>query len=425
MTVRREVVRSALLSLVAIVLITAAGFWAARAAATSEALRQAEASTVLVASSVIAPELDEALLRGDPDAVRRVDETVRAHVLGDQILAVKIWTTDGRILYSDDLASIGDTFPLSEEQREVLETGQPHAEVSDLVKQENLAQAGFGRLLEVYVPVETPDGGRLLVETYQSTDEVDAAAARILRALAPVVVLGLLVFAAIQLLLSWRLARTLEAAQRDRERLLQQTLDASERERASIAADLHDGVVQDLVGLTFALDGLAADSEGETAQSLRGAASTTRASVRSLRSLLVEIYPPNLDEAGLEGALTDLATAGGWAGTEVRVEVDPEVSLSPANQAAAYRAVREALSNAKKHSEASHVTVSVVPTSPAVRGAAVVTVSDDGVGYAPGASQAGHVGLRLLDDVAASVGAHLHVASVPGEGTTVRLELVP
>ena len=67
--------------------------------------------------------------------------------------------------------------------------------------------------------------------------------------------------------------------------------------------------------------------------------------------------------------------------TEVRVEVDPEVSLSPANQAAAYRAVREALSNAKKHSEASHVTVSVVPTSPAVRGAAVVTVSDDGVGY--------------------------------------------
>ena len=425
MTVRREVARSALLSLVAILVVTVVGFWAVRNVATSEALREAEAATVLVASSVLAPALDDGLVRGDPDSVRRLDDLVRTRVLGDQILVVKIWTTDGRVLYTDDLAGIGETFPLSDEQRAVLQTGEPHAEVSDLVKQENLAQAGYQQLLEVYVPVETDDGQRLLVETYQSTAELDAAVGRILRALAPVVLVGLLVLAAIQLLLSWRLARTLEAAQRERERLLQQTLDASERERRSIAADLHDGVVQDLVGLTFTLDGLAGDVDGRARGELTSAATTTRASVRSLRSLLVEIYPPNLDEVGLDGALTDLATAGGWSGTEVRIDVDPTVELSPENRAAAYRAVREALSNAKKHSGAEHVTVSVHPADPPLAGAAVVTVTDDGSGFTAGDPRAGHVGLRLLEDVAASVGARLDVDSTPGSGTTVRMELVP
>jgi signal transduction histidine kinase len=416
--------RSLLLSLVAVVLVTAAGFWAARTAATTEALHQAEQATVLVASSVVAPRLDDALLRGDPDAVRRLHDTVQTYVLGDRIYAVKIWTTEGRVLYSDDLAGIGETFPLSDEQREVLDTFQPHAEVSNLAKDENVDLRGFDELLEVYVPVEAANGEWLLVESYQSTAGVDEATSRILRAFAPVVLGGVLVFAAIQLLLSWRLARNLEAAQRERERLLRQTLDASERERRSIAADLHDGVVQDLVGLTFTLDGLAGDVPPLAAGELTAAASTTRASVRSLRSLLVEIYPPNLDEVGLEGALTDLASAGGWGPTQVVVDVDDSLDLSPENRAAAYRAAREALSNARKHSGAQHVAVAVQAAPPGSAYAAVLTVTDDGRGFVPGDARAGHVGLRLLEDVAASVGARLDVSSAPGEGTTVRMELV-
>jgi signal transduction histidine kinase len=416
--------RSALLSLVAVLLVTAAGFWAARTAATTEALHQAEEATVLVASSVVAPRLDDALLRGDEDAVRRLDDTVRTYVLGDRIFAVKIWTTQGRVLYSDDLTGIGDTFPLSDEQRQVLETFQPHAEVSDLAKDENADQRDFDQLLEVYVPVEAANGEWLLVESYQSTSGVDEATSRILRAFAPVVIGGVLVFAAIQLLLSWRLARNLEAAQRERERLLQQSLDASERERRSIAADLHDGVVQDLVGLTFTLDGIAGEVPGPAAGELRAAASTTRASVRSLRSLLVEIYPPNLDEMGLEGALADLASAGGWGTTQVAVDVDESLELSPENRAAAYRAAREALSNVRKHADARNVAVGVHAGPAGSAYAAVLTVTDDGRGFVPGDARAGHVGLRLLEDVAASVGARLDVSSVPGEGTTVRMELV-
>jgi nitrate/nitrite-specific signal transduction histidine kinase len=69
------------------------------------------------------------------------------------------------------------------------------------------------------------------------------------------------------------------------------------------------------------------------------------------------------------------------------------------------------------------VTVTVVSAEPASPGAAVVTVADDGVGFTPGDPQTGHVGMRLLEDVAASVGARLEVSTTPGSGTTVRLEL--
>ena len=57
---------------------------------------------------------------------------------------------------------------------------------------------------------------------------------------------GLLLFGAIQALLNWRLARRLQGSQDERERLLAQSLAASDHERRTIAADLHDGVVEDL-----------------------------------------------------------------------------------------------------------------------------------------------------------------------------------
>ncbi len=420
MTVRREVAKSAALSVVAVLLISAGCFWAARTVATAEALRQAEESTSLIASTVVGPSLTDELIKGDPAAIDSLDETVQRFVVSDRILTVKVWTPEGKVLYTDDLTNVGQVFPLADDQREVLATGQPHASVSDLGKAENVDQGDFDQLLEVYVPVTSTEGHQLLFETYQSTDGLTASTQRLLTTFVPVVLAGLVLYAAVQLLLSWRLARKLGRAQREREGLLQHAIDASEHERASIAADLHDGVVQDLVGLTFALDGLATDAAGESAAELTSAATTTRRSVRSLRSLLVEIYPANLAEVGLAGAVADLAASAGAQGVDVQVDVDPSVALDPPALAAAYRTVRESLSNVKRHAHATHVQVRLAP---APGGAAVLTVVDDGVGFDPAEVQTGHVGLRLLADLAVSVGATLRVESAPGRGTSVRLEL--
>lgn len=418
-TVRREVAKSAALSLAAITAVSVGGFWAARTAATQEAVRQAEAATELLATAIISPAVDDGLLTGDPASIDLLDEAVQAHVLGERILTVRVWSPEGVILYSDDLTNVGQAFPLGAEELEVIATGESHADLSDLAKQENADQADFDQLLEVYVPVETPDGRRLLFETYQSTADLDSATTRILGAFAPVMLGVLLVFGLIQLALSWRLARTLERAQEEREDLLQRALAASEVERRSIAADLHDGVVQDLVGLTFTLDGMAGGASGASAQALTDAAGTSRRSVRSLRSLLVEIYPPNLEDIGMPAALADLATAIGSDTMRVSVEVDPGVHLAPEAQAAVYRVTRESLSNARKHAHATEVVVHLTRQAHAT----VLRVSDNGAGFDPRQVRSGHMGLRMMRDVATSVGASLTVESAPGEGTTLRMEL--
>ena len=80
---------------------------------------------------------------------------------------------------------------------------------------------------------------------------------------------------------------------------------AGEAERRRIASDLHDGVVQELTGVSLGLAAIGRAEEVSRTQVLE-ASSAIRNSIKSLRSLLVEIYPPNLHEEGLESALTDL-----------------------------------------------------------------------------------------------------------------------
>jgi signal transduction histidine kinase len=415
-TVRREVAVSALLSTIAAAAIGLGGFWAARTVATGEAVHQAEQATELLAAAVIEPALPAGLIGGDPAAVEAVDAVVGTSVLSDRIVAVKIWRDDGTILYSDDLEGMGTQFVLGADQQEVLSTGRSHAELSDLSEEENADQSDFEQLLEVYVAIEDPEGRRLLFETYQATDGIDATTQRILRAFAPVVLGGLLLFGAVQALLSWRLARRLQASQDERERLLAQSLAASDHERRTIAADLHDGVVQDLVGVTYSLDALAAD-DAPHAHELTAAATSTRRSVRSLRSLLVEIYPPNLGQVGLAAAVADLVAAGP-SDVEVEIRIDPAITLSEGTQEAVYRAIREALSNVRRHAQAGHAVVELAHAEP---GHVALTVTDDGAGFDPAAVESGHMGLHLLADLAHSQGGTMTIDSTPGSGTAVRM----
>ena len=449
MTVRSEVARAAALTAAAVVVVGLGGLWAARSAATSEALHQAEQATELLARSVIEPAVQAGLASGDPDAIEALDQVVQSQVLSDQVLAVRVWSaTDGTgtVLYSDDLAGIGEQFPLEPEEYEALTTGVPAAELSDLAKEENAEQADFEQLLEVYVPISDPAGTPLLFETYQTTEGITATTQRILRAFAPVAVGALLLLGAVGALIAWRLATRLERAQAEREHLMRQALLASEHERRTIAADLHDGVVQDLVGLTYSLDALAADAtDARTSGQLTSAAATTRGTVRSLRSLIVEIYPPNLAQVGLSAAIDDLVAATTATGLAVDAQVDTDLALSPAATAAVYRATREALSNVRRHARASTVRVRLVggpegttpagvpraqPSAshqrdPAGAGAAtvVLTITDDGVGFDPADIPPDHVGLRLLTDLATSLGGSLSVGSAPGRGTTLRMEV--
>ena len=243
---------------------------------------------------------------------------------------------------------------------------------------------------------------------------------------AVLLLLSLVLLWLVQVPLAWRLARRLRRSQEDRETLLVRALEASDDERRRIAADLHDGVVQDLAGVSYSLSATA-ERVGdrpptETRSAVREAAGAVRDAMRRLRSVLVEIHPPNLRASGLAAALADVVAP---------LEADDiETTLTGADEPLPedverlfYRAAGEAIRNIRLHAGASKVTVDVSSTN----GIARLEVVDDGAGFTAAERERsraeGHVGLSLLEELAARMGGRLEVVSTPGTGTSFELEV--
>jgi two-component system, NarL family, sensor kinase len=403
--------------LIATVLIGLFGVALMRRSGTSQAIESAKGLTRLAGEGIVQPSLTGGVLDGDPAALRALDRVVRARVLRGGIVRVKLWTADGRIVYSDEPRLIGARYPVDPSDRAALAEGRLEAEVSDLSRPENRFERGESKLLEVYLPIRGPDGQLLRFESYQRFSSISASGRRLWLAFLPALLGGLLLLQLVNLPLARRMVGRLRASQAQRETLLQRALDASDAERRRIAADLHDGVVQDLVGTAYALsaqaDGVA---DPRVAGALREGADQARHSVRALRSLLPEIYPPTLHDAGLAAALDDLAETISARGIATVAVVDEDVELSEATERLLFRAAQEALRNAARHSGATAIRASV--SAPAR-----LEVADDGVGFDPAAVPDGHFGLRLLADLAHDAGGRLEIDSAPGRGTTVVLEL--
>lgn len=427
-SVGSAVARFMLGSLAAIAVVVVGGFLALRSIATDEARRDTRERVQAEGRLVEAAALRDGLLRGDAAAIRAMDDAVLAQVLTGSIVRVKIWSADGRVLYADEPSLIGRRFGLGAEERELLQTGGADAEVSDLSRPENRLERPFGKLLEAYTPIRTPNGTPVLFEIYQRFSALNASGERLLRALAPPLVAGLLVLLLFQAPLAWSMARRLQRGYAEREALLRDAIDASAQERRRIAADLHDGVVQDLAGVAFGLAPLAesADRRGDAEEAgvVRGAVERLRHGVRELRTLLVEIHPPSLETTGLEPALSDLLSPLRAEGVAVTLAVEPTAAAAPASDALVYRVAREALRNVQAHADARAVRVAVERPG---TGRTRLTVVDDGRGFAAAererAADDGHVGLTLLRGLVERAGGRLDVRSTPGRGTTVELEV--
>jgi signal transduction histidine kinase len=316
-------------------------------------------------------------------------------------------------------------YALDADDLAALRSGLIEAAVSDLSKPENRYERRFGKLLEVYLPIRVPDGSRLLFEAYYRYDSVSASGARIWRSFAPVSLGSLVALELLQIPLAWSLAKRLRQRQREREVLLQRAVEASDVERRRIATDLHDGVVQDLAGVAFSVAGASreADMPPAAASILRDASESVRSSISALRSTLVDIYPPNLTEHGLAAALDDLAAGATADGLEVVVDAGSVPQIPRPVAALLYRAAREAVRNVSRHARAS----TAIIRAEGGRGVVSLSVRDDGVGFDPEVIDAmaagGHIGLTGLRGVVEDAGGRFDVASEPGRGTTVRVEL--
>ncbi len=421
---RHPVTQFAFAGLAVLAVFGAAAVLALRGLGNAEALRDARQFATLAGQGIVEPTVAPGLLRGRPQAIAAVDRMVQERVLGERVVRVKLWAHDGRIVYSDEPRLIGTRFPLDAEKLDVLRTGATKASLSDLSGPENHFELGQGDLYEVYLPIRAPDGTPLLFETYQRRSAVASTGRRIWMPFAALLLGSLLLLWLVQVPLAWRLGRRLQRTQAEREALLVRAVEASDDERRRIAADLHDGPVQDLAGISYSLSAAAqTGASPATRSTLEQAAAGTRDAMRRLRSLLVEIHPPNLRASGLDAALADLLAPFRASGAEAELKVDASLGLDEEAERLVYRAAAEALRNVERHAQANRIAVSVERDEAGVQ----LVVADNGAGFAPEDRERrrveGHVGLSLLEELAARAGGRLDVRSAPGEGTTFELEL--
>ncbi len=407
-------------------LIAIGSLYLLRGTSADASIRAAQEKNRVMAEAVVQPALTNEALVSTSSFVATFDAEVRERLLPAGAKRVKLWDAGGRILYSDERRLIGERFELDAEEREVLRSGGSHAGVSDLKESENRFERQDQSLLEVYRRVRTPDGTPLLFETYFDYSAVAEARDALWRDYAATVFAMLAALALLQVGLAWSLSRRMRANHAEREELFLRAMRASESERKRIARDLHDGIVQDLAGVSFmiagALDQIGPDLDPSARAGLHEASAATRRGIRQLRTLLVDLYPPNLRSEGLESALSDLLAQAQTVGLVTSLEYGEDVDLAHEDLELAFRAAQEAIRNAVRHAGATRIDVAVTRADSHT----VIEIRDDGCGYdAASPPAAGHFGLLLLADAASRRGAVLDCSSVSGEGTRIRLELGP
>jgi signal transduction histidine kinase len=184
---------------------------------------------------------------------------------------------------------------------------------------------------------------------------------------------------------------------------------AVDAERRRIERDLHDGLQQRLVALGMLL-GRA--RRNESRDLLRQAHEESQRALEELRDIAWRVYPAALDDLGLRDAL---ATVAERCALPVRIRCDLPGRPIPQVETAAYFTVREAVTNAAKHSGATLVDVSILQRDTMV----IVRIIDDGAGGAdPGGG-----GLSGLARRVAALDGRFHLSSPDGGPTVVTAEL--
>lgn len=199
--------------------------------------------------------------------------------------------------------------------------------------------------------------------------------------------------------------------------------EASERERARMARELHDSVAQALYGIALgaktARAQLARDPSKAT-ESLDYTVSLADGAASEMKALLFALRPDALEEGGLTPALARLAEAlRARYKLDAALDAEEEPQVGGDVKGALYRIAQEAAHNAVKHAKATHVDVRLVRHGLDL----VLTISDDGVGFDPATPRTGSLGLKSMRERAVAIGAAFDVTSSLGAGTTVTVRL--
>jgi len=399
-------------------------------------MRNSAGTTALYVDSVIAPLLPDMRKSQElSDGVRRaLDETLDQGALGKRLVSFKLWRRDGKILYADDPALIGQTIAPSANLIHAFE-GNVVAEFNQLDAIERQEHRGTSEhLLEIYNPVREPWSGDVVAvsEFYEIADDFQAtlnsalwsswlvvagATAAALAMLSGIVLRGSRTIQTQRSALEAKVAE-LQALLAQNSLLRQRVQRASRRATAinerylrRIGADLHDGPAQ-----LVALAALRMDSPlllDPTASSNRREAEiadihhTLDEAMREIRAICNGLVLPQIENAAVADILR-LAVAEHERRTASSVSLSLPgqlADLGTSEKISLYRFAQEGLNNAWRHGKGKDQAVTAAMTGSKL----VIQVVDGGPGFAPGSKEG--LGLAGLRDRIESIGGHFDISS--------------
>jgi PAS domain S-box-containing protein len=220
-----------------------------------------------------------------------------------------------------------------------------------------------------------------------------------------------------------KLQRSVEMLRRtmaERRQLLSRLEEAQEEERKRIASDIHDDSIQVIGAADLRVQVLQREITDPTqGEALADIHDTMQLAIERLRHLLFELRPPALDREGLVATLR-LYLDQADPDERLEYELDDRLDGEPPSETRAvlFRLAQEAVTNARKHSNATTLRLLLSSEDGGVR----LRIADDGRGFDPreiAAPVPGHLGVPTMIERAELAGGWCRVDSKPGEGTTV------
>lgn len=195
-------------------------------------------------------------------------------------------------------------------------------------------------------------------------------------------------------------------------------------ERQRLSRELHDSVTQSLYGIALYAEAAGRALTGGRTEpaisNLQDISDTAQEALGEMRLLVFELRPPLLQERGLAAALrARLQAVEARAGVVSEFACDGDPRLEPDQEQELYRLAQEALNNVLKHAHAARVAVRFG----ILNSTAILEMADDGVGFEPSLQGADGLGLPGMRERVERLGGTFSIASSPGAGTRLVVEV--
>ena len=208
----------------------------------------------------------------------------------------------------------------------------------------------------------------------------------------------------------------------ERKQLEAEIIEVANHERRRLAADLHDGLGQELTGVSLMLRSLATRTGSIAFQfnpEINEIIAMVNHAIQSVRKMALGISPVTLERGGL---LVALQTLTSWCRDSYRIDVRLHVTirspllLDESTATHLYLIAQEAINNAVKHGHARLVVIKLRT----IRHLTYLSITDDGVGFAEDPARETGMGLKIMEYRAAMIGGVVQIQRLPNGGTRVR-----